>query len=97
MQTDKQYIGGNEISQGMEEVIKGEKKTKKAPGEVEGWKGRVIMKKRLRNRSWRMKFNLRRNSDFLQHCHRPQWWPTDSSIWELSITSQGTCNSQGGR
>ena len=28
MQTDKQYIGGNEISQGMEEVIRGEKKLK---------------------------------------------------------------------
>ena len=73
MQTDKQYIRGNEISQGMEEVIRGIKKLKRLLVEWKAGKGGVIMKKRLRYRSWRMKFSPRRNGDFLQHCHRQQW------------------------
>ena len=39
MQTDKQYIGGNEISQGMEEVIRGIKKLKRLLVEWRAGKG----------------------------------------------------------
>lgn len=39
MQTDKQYIGGNEMSQRMEGVIRGKKKTKKVLVEWRAGKG----------------------------------------------------------